>query len=120
MSRIDEGVDEDAALSAISSSESEDSESSQQSAAQVDTEAQLEETSATAVSSESNRDLQPTSREIEICSHPYQPSIPPPPKSWSEYRSFKASWYDNRNWLHWESATYTLLKCLYIKPAHYV
>ena len=117
VSRIDEGVDGDAILPAVSTSsgsESEDSEtgSQQQSSAPVDMEAQLEETSATATSSESNQELQPTSTEIEIRSHPYQPRSHVFPKkrfgqAKPEYRSFKASWFDHRNWsnwLHWEAA----------------
>ena len=62
-------------------------------------------------SSESNRGLQHTSMEIEICSHPYQPHSQVFPKkrfgqAKPEYRSFKVSWFDNRNWsnwLHWEA-----------------
>jgi hypothetical protein len=56
-----------------------------------------------AASSESNRGLQHTSMEIEICSHPYQPHSQGFPKkrfgqAKPEYRSFKVSWFDNRNW----------------------
>ena len=73
MSQISEGIDEDTVLPALSASSSSESESQQQSAIQVDMEAQLEKTIANAASSESNRGLQHTSMEIEICSHPYQP-----------------------------------------------
>ena len=117
VSRIDEGVEEAVfpALSCSSSdssaeSEPEDSMSQQQSAAQDDMEVQLEDpTSATTVSGKSNRD---TSREIEICSHFYQPRGQVFPRkrfgqAKPEYRSFKASWFDNcnwSNWLHWDAA----------------
>ena len=85
-------------LSAGSSSELEESESQQP---QYDTESLL--------SSERN---QHTSKEIEICSHPYQPRSQLFPRkrfgyAKPEYRSFKVSWFDNRNWsnwLHWEAA----------------
>ena len=59
-----------------------------------------------AASSESNRGLQHTSMEIKICSHPYQPHSQGFPKkrfgqAKPEYRSFKVSWFDNRNWSNW-------------------
>ena len=95
VSQISEGNDEDTVLPALCASSSSESESQQQSAIQVDMEAQLEKTIANAASSESNRELQHTSMEIEIISsHPYQPHSQVFPKkrfgpAEPEYRSFK-------------------------------
>ena len=67
---IDEGFDvvtDLQALSASNSSESEDYESQKLSAAQFDTDVQLEETSATVMSSKNNRELQLILCKIKIC-----------------------------------------------------
>ena len=111
VSQISEGINEDTVLPALCASSSSKSEFQQQSAIQVYMEAQLEKTIANTASSESNRGLQHTSVEIKICSHPYQPHSQGFPKkrfgqAKPEYRSFKVSWFDNRNWsnwLHWEA-----------------
>ena len=114
VSQISEGINEDTVLPALCASSSSESESQQQSAIQVDMEVQLQKSIAiyNAASSESNRGLQHTSMEIEICSYPYQPHSQGFPKkrfgqAKPEYRSFKVSWFDNRNWsnwLHWEAS----------------
>ena len=100
----------DTVLPALCASSSSESESQQQSAIQVDMEVQLQKTIAiyNAASTESNRGLQHTSMEIEICSYPYQPhSQGFPKKRFGQAKpSFKVSWFDNHNWskwLHWEA-----------------
>ena len=78
----------------------------------VDMEAQLEETSTTAAGTSDS--VQPTSMVIKMRPHPYQRCSQVhvfPKKKFGvakhEYRSFKASLFDNcnwSNWVHWEDA----------------